>query len=157
MHCERREMCFRGTHHLNMISDPSTHSKQDFLIGLFYSWETGIAAYGDLQRIPPSVPFTQSEQDLPEELGVRVAGMRQERVSSLRELLAISHCISQLSSEDFPSIAAFSVPVGMNVSPVTEQQVRVVIQGQDSNIAWLVNSEENSKVRVWLDARAHTQ
>ena len=45
MYCQRRSLCFRGVNHLSLVADPSTHSKGEVMIGVFYSWEAGLAAF----------------------------------------------------------------------------------------------------------------
>ena len=39
----------------------------------------------------------------------------------------------------------------------TEKQVRIVVQGDGSNTAWLVDNDDRSRICVWPDALAQTQ
>ena len=154
LYCSRRAVCFRGVRHLSMVCDPSTHSRQEIMISLVYSWEAGLAACGDLQRIPPCSPILPTEAALPEELACRLAEGRQERNAAFRELQAISNCIAQLGSNEFSGIDDFSLPDGISLDPVTDNQVRVVV----NDVAWKVDREDHtSRTCVWPDALAQTQ
>ena len=47
--------------------------------------------------------------------------------------------MARVTQDEFNGIDSFRVPHGIAVDPVTEKQVRIVVQGDDSNTAWLVD------------------
>ena len=156
MYCLRREMSFRNVHHFSMVSDPSTHSKLEVMIGVFDSCETGVGANGDIQRIPPNIPIHESEQILPDQLQLWLRTKKQERIAAFREMQAISHCIYQLTAGE-KSLQDFVPPDGISLTAVHQSQVRVVLEKAHHDEAIIVNTIDNSRKLVWPEALAQTQ
>jgi hypothetical protein len=72
MYRDQRKLGFTHVQHLTVVADPATHSKQELMFGVAYSWESDSAAYLDVQRIAPG------QVVLPEAvLGRQIAGRAQ--------------------------------------------------------------------------------
>lgn len=155
MHGERRGMSFRSVHHFSMVSDPSTHSKQYIMNGVFYSCETSVGTIEDLQRIPPSLPVHGSEQDIPDELKLWL------------QTNTCNHCRFSRNARHFTLSSSahrwgkclhdFVPPAGIYLALVLQSQVRVVLPSAHHNQAVIVSTQYNSHTVVCPDALAHTQ
>ena len=128
MYRERRKMAFDGVKAWSIVADPATHSKQEVLGTLIYSWEIGIAAHGDLQYLPMSKRLLSSEIDLPEHLGSLLAQERVERLASYRQLQAFSNVLANVGVVD--GLDYFFLPSDYNLRPPTASELRVVVQGR---------------------------
>ena len=127
----RRALCFHGVHHLNMVADPSTHSKRETMVTVCWSWECGAAAHGDVQIIAPGSVVLPSEQELPDHIAQLAATCRLERVSAFRQLQALSNTIRGLGNSRWQGLDDFTLPDDFYIHAVSDNQVRVVRRGLD--------------------------
>ena len=93
MYRERMRMAFSDTNHLGSVADPATHSKKESMIGICWSWEASVGAYGVLQHIPQTKHVLPTEQDMPDHLATLSIMRKLDRVVAFRQLQALSHII----------------------------------------------------------------
>ena len=74
-------MGFLGADHLNIVADLATHSRHDTMASIVWSWQTGVAAHGDLQYIPHG-GMLSSEQEMPEHIARLYCERRLERLAA---------------------------------------------------------------------------
>ena len=129
----RRDFAFRDARHICVISDPSIHSKKDLGVTVFWSWETGTAAFGDVQDIVQQKHLLPEDRDLPSNVVLRWDKPRRERVASYREMQALSHTISHLTTKGHgvKSISDFILPQDVILRPVKAGEQRAVIPNGD--------------------------
>ena len=154
MYRERRRLGFLGADHLNIVADPATHSKHDTMASIVWSWQTGIAAHGDLQYIPHG-GMLSSEQEMPEHIARLYCERRLERLAAFRQIQALSNTIKQLGM--WSGIDDFTVPAEYRIDAVEAGEVRVLAPAQDHgpdsrNYAVRVRPEEGTVHRVLPDS-----
>ena len=114
-----------GVSHWNMIADPAMHSKKDTFVSVVWSWQQGLAAFGDCQLLAPGNTVLVDEANLPDRLAVLAAERRLQRVKTFRQLQAVSHTLSLMTRGLF-TLDSFLLPEGVEVRAAQEQEVRVV-------------------------------
>ena len=150
MYRERRKLAFDGVRHWAIVADPATHSKKDVLAALCYSWETGIAAHGDLQYLPETKLILPSEVDMPEHIAELLAANRLERVSAFRQLQALSNLIENVGV--LSGFDDFFLDSSFHLRQVQANEVRMIVDGR----AFLVDRESGRRVPVLPDAALAT-
>ena len=110
------------------MADPATHSKKDVLAALCYSWETGIAAHGDLQYLPETKLILPSEVDMPEHIAELLAANRLERVSAFRQLQVLSNLIENVGV--LSGFDDFFLDSSFHLRQVQANEVRVIVDGR---------------------------
>jgi hypothetical protein len=127
MYAERRELGFGiGTKHMNLIADPSTHSKKETMVSVAYAWERDLGAICDVQCMPQGKAVLESEANLPERIANLASEGRLERVAAFRQMQAVSSTIHHLTGARRLGIDFFALPGSVLVRPVGEQEKRVL-------------------------------
>ena len=154
MYRERRRLGLLRSDHLNIVADPATHSKNDTMASIVWSWQAGIAAHGDLQYIPHG-GMLATEQEMPEHIAQLYCDRRLERLSAFRQVQALSNTIKQLGM--WSGIDDFQLPDDHRVDAVEVGEVRVLAPAQDHgpenrNYAFRVRAEDGTAHRVLPDS-----
>ena len=136
---QRRSLCFHGARHLNMVADPSTHSKRETMVTVCWSWEAAAATHGDVQVLPATSALLPSEQELPSHVAELAAQLRLERVSAFRQLQALSHTIQGLANSQWKGLGDFGLPEDFRIHAVEQNHVRVLRQGPLVDTACVVD------------------
>ncbi len=157
MYARRRRWCFHGARHLNIVADPSTHSKKETLVSVCWTFEFGVAAHADVQFLPATSVMLPSEHELPRHLGRMAAEHRLKRVSAFRQLQALSNTIRTLGNELWSSLAAFRLPENFHIRAVESNQVRIIRGGADFDRAVLFDKSTRRCLSVLPDTLASTQ
>ena len=111
------------------------------------AWETGTAAFGDVQDIVQQKQLLPEDRDLPSNVVVRWDKPRQERVASYREMQALSHTISLLtkkSAHGFKSISDFTLPQDVILRPVRAGEKRAVMPNGDGTARAFFSRDDGS-------------
>ena len=111
------------------------------------AWETGTAAFGDVQDIVQQKQLLPEDRDLPSNVVVRWDKPRQERVASYREMQALSHTISHLttkSAHGFKSISDFNLPQDVILRPVRAGEKRAVMPNGDGTARAFFSRDDGS-------------
>ena len=124
------------------------------MASIVWSWQAGIAAHGDLQYIPHG-GMLPTEQEMPEHIAELYRDRRLERMSSFRQVQALSNTIKQLGK--FNGIDDFQLPDDHRADPVEAGEIRVLApaQGPDPenrNYAVRVRAAEGTAHRVLPDS-----
>ena len=81
IYAERRQMSLDGASHLNIVADPSNHSRRSTMVGIAWSWEQAAGAVCDIQQMPACSKLYEDE------LGAVASHLREirlERISTYR-------------------------------------------------------------------------
>ena len=151
MYRERRQLSFLGSDHLNIVADPANHSKKDTMASIIWSWQAGLAAYGDLQYIPHG-GLLPSEQEMPEHIAELYSERRLERLSAFRQLQALSNTIKNIGG--WSGLDDFALSRDHHVDAVVAGEQRVLAPAQDDDYvrAVIVQKETGVVRRVLPDA-----
>ena len=107
------------------------------MVAICWSWETNNAAYADVLIMPEQKVVLPSESRLPEHQARSVLRVKQQRVSSFRQLQAISKMVAQLTHGSFQSLGDFDPPNGFKWKPVARDQRRLLAVRGDEQIAFI--------------------
>ena len=146
LYAERMRMAFTGASHLCIVADPATHSKKETMVGLCWSWEEGVAAYGAIQYIPQTREVLPTEQEMPEHIEILWRERRLERVAAFRQLQALSNIIRQTGC--WGGIDDFRLGDDYDIDAVEDGEVRVVQEG----VALRVRRDSGTARRVLPEA-----
>ena len=143
MYTERASLGFLNVSHFNIVADGSTHSCQDTLVSLAYSWEQDLAVCLTIQRIQPGQHVTMLDQDMPGEIAILAAKRKLERVSAFRQMQSLSHQISLLTKGRL-TIDSFKLDDSVHLQPVAPGEIRVVRCGGEgmTDIAVIIKADQ---------------
>ena len=147
---ERMRLAFTGTNHLCIVADPATHSKKETMIGICWSWEAGVGAYGVIQHIAQTKHVLPTEQDMSDHLATLSILRKLDRVASFRQLQALSNIIEQIGC--WRGIDDFRLGGDYLIDAVGEGEVRIVEIGDESAIAMRVWRNGGNARRVLPEA-----
>lgn len=145
MYAERSSLGFLNVQHYNIVADGSTHSCQDTLVSLGYTWENDLAAYLATQRIPPGKHMTWIEQNnMPPEIASLVAKRKIERVAAFRQMQSLSHQI-HIITEGRLQLDSFKLDSAVYLDEVQPGEVRIVRRGEDgmTDTALIVKADKS--------------
>ena len=134
MYHERAKESFYGQEHINIVADAGTHSCKEVFAAVAYSWARDVAAYPPMQILLPGNQVTCVEQEMADDVAVLSARRKLDRVAAFRQLQGLSHMVHHLTDGRM-SINAFRLPPDVRLTPVLENEVRVVTD----NIALIHN------------------
>ena len=145
---ERRSLCFDvGVHHFNVVADPASHSKKDMYVSVIWSWEQGLAVFGDVQWMLPGREILPTEQSLPDGLAYQAAMRRLARVATFRQLQACSNTLSECTRRRV-DLDGFLLPEGVHIRAVAPGEVRIVHPEGCQYVAYLYKPETREAVRM---------
>ena len=148
MYAKNRSLWFAGARHLNLVADPSTHSKYETMVSIAWSWEEGVGAIADIQRMPAT--STVLNADMPDRIAELWAKNRLERVATYQQLQAVSNTILGLGPWQC-GLEEFNVPQGFTFRAVDHDEVRIVCRGEDGDVdnAMFHNKRDDSYLPVF--------
>jgi len=140
---ERRRHTFGSqVNHINLASDPATHSKKEAMVSVAWSWESEAGAYADFQWMPQSKTMTPDGAGMPEHIFALAATDRLERLSTFRQLQAYSNTVAQLTDNRLANLDAFSVPELACTRLVRDNEVRILERiGPAASRAYIVDRD----------------
>jgi hypothetical protein len=141
----RRLGTFERALHFNVVADGSIHSiGQDTLVSIVYSWESRGAAYGDALFITPGDVLLPGEVDLEDEVEILRRQGKLERVSTYRQMQALSYVLESISG-GIVTADSFFLPDNVHASPVKENEIRIVKETEDHFVATIVAADGKSE------------
>jgi len=109
-------------------------------VTLVWSWEAALGLYPPFQDIKPGSYVLRGEANLDDNMMALALERKLERVSSFRQVQAVSHQVHQLS-KGRENVDSFKLPPGCNVRPVRQNEVRCTASDATGNHAHIRDNE----------------
>ena len=98
-------------------------------MGVLWSWEQDCAVFGDVQLVRAGSSVLDSEACFADNVSFLARESRLERVSTYRQLQAVSNMLCQLTTMEI-TLDSFLPPPGLLVRAVNDGEVRVIRREQ---------------------------
>jgi hypothetical protein len=125
-------------------SSSSSSSSKDTIVSIVYSWESCGAAYGDALFITPGSVLLEGEVDLADEVEILRRENKLERVSTYRQMQALSYVLEAISGGTVTA-DSFFLPDNVHASPVKENEIRIVTETVDHFVATIIAPDGQSE------------
>ena len=143
-----RDIMRRSTKFM-VAADPSGYAGQNTLVGLVWSWEQRLAAYGPVQILPASHLILPSEIYLSDTVKELMRRRGLERVAAYREWQGISALVKQTTSYGLDD---FAIPDKVCLRRVEDSEVRVVDTSDPNHFtAYIVNRDTQETTELLPD------
>jgi hypothetical protein len=145
MYKQRLSASWPLMNHICISADTSTHSYNDILLAVAYSWELQQACYPQCQVIAPGKTILPFEADLSEMVLLAANEGKLQRQSAYKQLQAIAHMTKQLNDkclDDYDIKSAWLRPV------LSEDERRVVAIEYGRRVAYIVDIAARTKRRI---------
>jgi len=123
MYFKLQKGLFKGCKQVCVMADPSTHSGDETLVGIVWSWVLARAAIGAIKLVPPTIFLDTDELHLAPQQRLLAQAGKLERKKAFRRLQAVislQHDLTENTLEDY------KVPEGVTLRPVRQGERREV-------------------------------
>ena len=155
----RLNFSLQGVRRFNQATDGSTHSCKDVLVGVIYSHENDTASHCPIQMILPtgSNKIKPDEMELADPIALLAQDNKVKRLSSHRQLQAISHQLHLVTCGRVRDLDYFRVPDNIVLSPVGPGETRSLepLPGSRKQVASIQKSDGSRVLLLPSDAGWH--